>query len=82
MKLSAAPGHESQAGGSRLRQSHKVQWASGNSTMCFKKCLYGTVQDGVQKGEGRLARRKAPLWGKARWAGLITVRLWGQWQGH
>lgn len=72
MKLSAAPGHKSRAGGSGLHQNHKVQWASGDSMMCFKKCLYGTLQDGVQKGEGRLARREAPLLEKAGWAGLIT----------
>lgn len=28
--------------------------------MCFKKCLYGTLLDGVQKGESGLAR-KEPL---------------------
>lgn len=52
--------------------------------MCFKKCLYGTLRAGVQKGEGGLARRE--LWAlpeKARWAGLITARvLRTRRQGH
>lgn len=43
--------------------------------MCFKKCLYGTLLDGVQKGEGRLAQREIPLLEKARWMGLITAGL-------
>lgn len=82
MKLSAAPGPKSQAGRIRLCQNHKVQWASGNSMMCFKKCLYGILQDGVQKGEGRLAQREAPLLEKAGWAGLITAGRWERRQGH
>lgn len=36
-----------------------MHWANGNSMMCFKKCLYGTLLDGVQKGEGRRAHREA-----------------------
>ena len=64
------------AGGSRLHQDHKVQRASGDSMMCCKKCLYGTLQAGVQKGEGRLAWRELEaLPEKARWAGLITAWL-------
>lgn len=43
--------------------------------MCFKKCLYGTLLDGVQKGEGRLAQREIPLLEKAGWMGLITAGL-------
>lgn len=76
MRLSAAPGHRSQAGGCRLSQNHKVHRANGNSMMCFKKCLYGTLLDGVQRGEGRLARREAPPPEKAGWTGLITAGLW------
>lgn len=76
MKLSAAPGHESRAGGSRLRQNRKGHRANGTSVMCLKKCLYSTSRDGARKAEGRLARREAPLLKKGGWAGLITAGLW------
>lgn len=61
MKLSVVPGHKSRAGGSGLRQNHKVRRVNGNSMMCFKKCLYGTWQERLQKGERGPARREAPL---------------------
>ena len=53
-----------------------MQWVNGNSVMYFKKCLYGTWLDGVQKGEDRLARREAPLLEKATWTGLTTAGPW------
>lgn len=37
--------------------------------MGFKKCLYGTLQDGHRKGEGGLARREGPS-GEGGWARL------------
>lgn len=57
-----------------MRQDHKVHWANGNSMMCFKKCLYGTLLDGVQKGEGGGHTGRLFLW--RRGGRLITAGLW------